>query len=182
MASFEPSRVLAGAICGGVTGGVVSLLVFIGPPAIRNWMFALEYPNPMPPVDQIAATLGVFIAAYATGLAILSPAAWWALRKFHQDTGIGLVAAVGSLCFLAAFAYEVVIGLAGGQVPGFVGCCNLTAGDAGGLTLVDGSLTLHGWDSAMRRALVAGATGMLITMVFWSTGPGRVAAPNREPR
>jgi len=156
--------------------GSVLLAVVLGPPMIRDWMFVLTAPG-VGALDMLDWHFGQVALWLALALLSTIPVACFLMAKLRLDKTIYLVCLVSVMCFLGAFIYEVVIGLPG-ALPGMVGCCNLEAGDAGGLTLMDGNLTPHGWDSAARRALVAGAVASLTTMAFSFAGPGRRRNPS----
>ena len=160
----------------------MSAFVLTGPPIFRDWVWAppciacrsLTVPEMVQPLMEIAA-------GFAVGLALLAPPGWWALRRVGSGTSTSLITGVAAACFLMVFVFEVFFGLTGWQ-PWSGGGPNLTADDGGGSTLIDGNFTLHGWESAARRALVASVTGAIVTLVFWSTGPGKGESPKTEAR
>lgn len=84
----------------------------------------------------------------------------------------------GSVCVGGgtAFAAGLVIQL---HAIGFLS--NLTASYAGADAMVDGALTVHGWEVILGRSALAGLGGGFVALAGWWVRRRRIA-PTRAPR
>ncbi|MBO9709705.1 MAG: hypothetical protein J7521_15990 [Caulobacter sp.] len=144
-----------------LTATLLTTAILLQPNPLQDWMFALQYDALSPSWPRIGIAAALMFVAFGASIAI---SAWLFMKvraHFPGATAAHLVVAVAVLTFLGAMAFEVVWG-----IPGGFG--NLSASNAGGLTLEDGMLTPHGWVTAARRSVVAASVSAIMGVAFFA--------------
>jgi hypothetical protein len=144
---------------GALTATLLTAAILFRPNPLQDWMFALRYDAQAPNWPRIGVAAALMFVAFGVGVALSAWLFMKLLPRFSKATSAHFVIAFAALAFLGAMAFEVVWGL-----PGGIG--NLSASNAGGLTLEDGMLTPHGWVTAARRSGVAAGVSATMGLAF----------------
>jgi hypothetical protein len=144
---------------------------------LGGWARQIPCPNCYV-VDTFNAALGLLVicAALAFGSACLALVVLWVCRIRRWPVAQTLVATFAIAAFIGGFLFEV------SRLLELILSHDLTADDATGALLDEGAITLHGWETLLRRALLAGAAGGLMGGVFVLAGRLEEAGPATHVR
>jgi hypothetical protein len=127
-------------------------------PVFQRWVFSSTAGLSADGSDLALSALACFVG-FAVGMALAGEVMVRIAARLQGLSATPLVLAIAVLAFAAVLAFELSVGLTGGGG-------NFSGSDLGGATVTDGVVTLHGWDSAARRALAAAGVGGIMAAVF----------------
>lgn len=139
--------------------GLYVLLIFGWPRPILDWMRVFVPDWNYPVTAKLVFVIAVVFIVFAFLLAIAVVGIRWVLRRLKITGLVGGFAVVLVSTFVLAFVAE-----AASQIHGARG--NLTASDATGLIIDEARLTLHGWETIARRAVVASLYAGIIAATY----------------
>jgi hypothetical protein len=114
----------------------------------------------------------VWILLWIAGLSIFGVPAWLLLHWMNLRSWPNAVALGFGTCFLLVFGLSTGFGLLPYDPPGSASM----ASDSGGVTMVNGVLTQHGWFGASISSLGWGIVGAVVGLVIWRAAYRKRAA------
>ncbi|MCZ0738226.1 hypothetical protein [Phreatobacter sp. AB_2022a] len=155
MYQATPSRAVLGIAGGAAVGAVAVVALLLGIPLyLEGESFAdrVRFPT-------VAFAAAVAFAIWAVGLSIVAVPCWRILHRRGWRDWRAAIALGFALTFLANLALSTGFGFGFGS--------GYSAGDGGGMTVVNGRMTIHGWSRALAGALFLSPLGMLVGWAVW---------------
>lgn len=157
------SRAALAIAVGAAVGALIVVAVLVALPAYR-------YGDDLVARGQLSFIAFVAVAAFAVwaiGLTVIAIPCWRILhRRGWRDWRAAIVLGF-VLTFVTYLALSTGFGLGFGS--------GYSAGDGGGMTVVNGRLTAHGWSRALAAAALQGAIGMVVGWMVWRVAYRRSA-------
>jgi hypothetical protein len=156
----EGRQIEAAAFTAGFFGAALLILLAFGwPRPVLDWMRVITprdgYLAPAEVAPRVALALATL--TMLLGAAVLGGV--WLLQRLQVSRRSTSLLLVMAATFALAFGAEAL-----SQVIRAWG--NLTASDAAGLLIDNGSLTAHGWETIARRAIVASIFAAFLAAAF----------------
>lgn len=164
--STNPSRVILSLVAGSVTGALLIALWYLwGTAQNLGTQYILDYG-----LRPSSTVFTVALVVWAVGLTVFGLPLWWLLHKLRLRHWLVAAVVGATVTFLVGFGIET---RALELIPP-PSNSTYSAGDAGGPTIIDNTLTPHGWWAAFRGSLMLSAGGILVALAIWRVAYRRV--------